>query len=254
MKILASDYDGTISLNDSVSADTIRAIYDWKDAGNLFALVTGRNLGMAKTAIEANNIPIDFLICNNGCVIFDNQYNEIKSSHLSGASVKALIHDEDIQRSEYIVLANMNGRYVYDNDYIEGKYPDLSYNGVLTKTDFSQANRFYQIDTLYESVTEMNLAATSLQRKFGEEVTVNPNLDTIDITPKGVTKLTGLQYYLNLNQLNEKDVITVGDGLNDIGMIHYFNGYAMDAAVESIKAGAKGVVASVEELISKELE
>lgn len=249
MKILGSDFDGTISLNGTVSSETMRSIYDWKDAGNMFGIVTGRDIRATQHAIDTNNIPFDFLICNNGAVIFDDQYNEIKSSFIPDNTIKALIKDDDIRKSSYIVLADNDGRYVYDNNYIDGAYPNIFYTGVLTKADLSEPKYFYQIDTKYPSMDAMDVVATSLTEKFGAEVTINPNLDTIDITPKGVTKLTGLQYYVKHAQLNERDVITVGDGLNDIGMIHYFNGYAMEEAVDSIKAGARGVVATVEELI-----
>ena len=44
MKLLASDYDGTLKYLDHVTQQDLDSIHRWKDAGNLFVMDTGRSM------------------------------------------------------------------------------------------------------------------------------------------------------------------------------------------------------------------
>lgn len=44
MKILASDYDGTLRVNEKVESYDLDMIHKHRAAGNLFGLVTGRSM------------------------------------------------------------------------------------------------------------------------------------------------------------------------------------------------------------------
>lgn len=253
MKVLASDYDGTLLVDDIFSPTTLEAIRRWRSVGNQFGIVTGRDLRMTKSAVCEHQIPFDFLICNNGCVLYDQNCEELKSSYLPDEIVHRLIKSPVIARSPYIVLADKNGRYIYDDDYQKEKYNNVFYTQVLTKEDLKHPNYFYQMDTRYKDAEEMFLALDLLEEEFGNEIHINPNIETIDFTPKGVTKLSGLQNYVELMQLNTADIITVGDGLNDLPMIEYYYGYTMQWAIDRIKEKARAVISSVEELINIEL-
>ena len=41
MKLLATDYDGTLKYAKHIMPEDLQAIQDWKKAGNLFVLCTG---------------------------------------------------------------------------------------------------------------------------------------------------------------------------------------------------------------------
>ena len=43
MKLIASDFDGTILIDESINKNDIKAIRDFQNVGNLFGLVTGRS-------------------------------------------------------------------------------------------------------------------------------------------------------------------------------------------------------------------
>ena len=44
MKILASDYDGTLRTEELVDINDVHAIHEFRAAGNMFGLVTGRSM------------------------------------------------------------------------------------------------------------------------------------------------------------------------------------------------------------------
>lgn len=68
MKILASDYDGTLNCG-SIDDKKRVAISRWRSAGNLFGLISGRNLDDLVTQLVQERLECDFLVANNGAVI-----------------------------------------------------------------------------------------------------------------------------------------------------------------------------------------
>ena len=71
MIIIASDYDGTLNHN-GISDGDKAAIKRFREAGNKFGIVTGRDLEMAMWVfhdLEKIGLEIDFLICCTGGII-----------------------------------------------------------------------------------------------------------------------------------------------------------------------------------------
>ena len=83
--ILASDFDGTIYIDFCISEKDIQAIRDFQEAGNLFAIVTGRSYASLYPLIEGKIDP-DIIIANNGGHIFvkkDEKLIEIFKASIS---------------------------------------------------------------------------------------------------------------------------------------------------------------------------
>lgn len=58
MKILASDYDGTLRTEELVDINDIHAIQEFRKAGNVFGLVTGRSMESIQMEIEKIRSPL----------------------------------------------------------------------------------------------------------------------------------------------------------------------------------------------------
>lgn len=80
MKIAACDFDGTLFRDGVVSEvdRVLKDVRDWRRSGNAFGIVTGR--GGRNTLlrdVKRFSIPYDFLICNNGAMICDEQAQDV---------------------------------------------------------------------------------------------------------------------------------------------------------------------------------
>lgn len=122
-KLIASDFDGTIARNDStVSEETIKAINEYRAAGGIFTLATGRSpdaLTRYKTALGFDSISVP-MVCSMGATIFDT-----KTEELLGVS--------DIKPDVTIALIewfNANGIYFHVNT-VNGGF-------VLKHTEFTE--------------------------------------------------------------------------------------------------------------------
>ena len=84
MKLLVSDYDGTFNEDKSLSKinNNIDAVKRFMSNGNLFAFATGRSFYSIKEETSCYKIPYDYLICNNGAMVFDANNNIIESNPL----------------------------------------------------------------------------------------------------------------------------------------------------------------------------
>lgn len=96
--------------------------------------------------------------------------------------------------------------------------------------------------------------AARIREKYGDRVNPLQNWWCVDIAPYGVDKATGIRQLCAHYGVAEKDVIAVGDNLNDMAMIEAFYSYAMEHGNEGLKAKATHVTDSVTQLIIRELE
>ena len=73
MKVLASDFDLTLYVNDlEIVKKNVEVIRRFMKQGNLFGIVTGRNYSGIKVLLNQYNIPYHYLICQDGAKIFDS--------------------------------------------------------------------------------------------------------------------------------------------------------------------------------------
>ena len=93
-------------------------------------------------------------------------------------------------------------------------------------------------------ISELNSAMKVVLEQHKSELSWKLMLDFkdeeyVDITAAGVTKVTGLAQLAKLKNLPVSEIITVGDGLNDLEMIQAGFGIAMGNAVPELKQLAK---------------
>lgn len=82
MKVLASDYDGTLRTGEMVDTKDVEAIHAFREQGNVFGLVTGRSMESIKKEIERNGFEFDFIIANNGGVVYDANFNKLQCLYM----------------------------------------------------------------------------------------------------------------------------------------------------------------------------
>lgn len=218
MKLLVSDFDGTL-FNDHYK-ENIEAVNRFVDAGNLFAIATGRDLNRLLKDLD-RNLKFNYLICSDGAVIYDSHFNEIYRSDIAPKVVDGVC--------ELIRVNDCFG----DIDLIEGaNMNDRKISAIYAPYD--------------ESKVEMaNYALSCLQKRFPQ---IHGYLSThyINITNRTVTKSSAIHQLLELEKLNPVLVYTIGDDQNDREMLLDFIGCAM---VQNDLDFSTPVVKSVAELI-----
>lgn len=245
MKIIASDYDGTLNHN-GIDEKKKSAISDWRKNGNLFGIISGRGYKSLKSVIDKVPFEYDFLVCNNGATIYNTEGQLLKEIRCDGKIAKPFIEDlfswrcpfADIDKDvSFIIRADINE--CDDDEYTFESMPEVSY--------------FNQISTMLSDTDEASAVVEKIKNKYSDILTPLQNGNCIDIVPKGVNKAQGIYELLSIFGGSYDDVIAVGDNINDTDMIAEFRSYAMENAVDSIKALADEIISDITELIEKEL-
>lgn len=245
MKIIASDYDGTLN-HGGIDNEKRDAIKRWRRAGNLFGLVSGRGAESLLAIPQKENFEYDFLLASNGAVILIDG-KVVAESRCDGALAKPLL--------EYIMSigcgwADVHTAFNCAVALSDEKRPDDEF----TLETLPDIPHFNQISTILPDCDEAARVTAAIKEKFGEYLNPLQNGSCIDIVSADMNKAKGLYKFLELVGAKYDDLITVGDNINDTHMIAEFRSYAMENAVQSIKDIADYETTGITELIEKELK
>ena len=231
MKLLVSDYDGTIKTYDknpnfiekNIFRENIKSINDFMK-NNKFVIATGRNTKSIYDETEKYEIKYDYLISYNGRVIVDKNNNVINAEYI------------DIEFLDELNYVNIKELSFYD---------EFNLNN-------SGNNPIYIYLTLSNIKEVRNCVAYWREFYPNLKITYNYLFNTIIIRKK-YNKLLGINKLIDKEKINIKkqNIITVGDETNDKEMIKYYNGYRMLLSNPSLWFETKNVTPTVNKLIKK---
>ena len=165
MKLLASDYDGTLRYEPKVVKEDLDALKRWQQAGNLFVVVTGRSMESFMQELKENDFQCDFIVLNNGGVIYDG------SGKCLG--VRYLDFDKAMELIEYIRTLPC-ASYVLNDGYhrhrvvIDASQKDLKYGDMPQEKDEKEILEGGKIAQIVISLSDDELAA-SIVRYINEQ-------------------------------------------------------------------------------------
>lgn len=251
MKLLATDYDGTLLYAKHIMPEDLQAIEEWKKAGNSFVIVTGRSMESIQRQVEEYDLPVDYLVTNNGGMVFDKDGKILLSNYLDYITTLDIIYAAKMMEgvASYVVNDGIHRHRVVVNEHVpEHRYPnlepDLSEEEVMNQAKYAQ---------IVLSMSEVHLAvsmADAINLHFGETVVAYANNYVVDVVPKGISKATGLDFVCEWIGVDEKDTYTIGDSYNDIPLMEYgLHGSAMETAFEEVKDHALYVYPSIHAMI-----
>lgn len=245
MKIIATDYDGTLNHN-GIDDKKRLAIKQWRSVGNLFGVVSGRGIKSLLEVIEDKDFEYDFLIANNGAIIFDKELNILAETRCDGSYAVPLIADlfewgctyANIDK-EVAVPVRSDEKACEEGECTLEALPTITY--------------FNQISTWLNTAEEAAVVVKKINGKYKNVLNPLQNGTCIDIVPASVNKAQGIYALLDVVGGKYEDVISVGDNINDTHMIAEFRSYAMANGVESIRMLADEITEGITELIHKEM-
>lgn len=246
MKIIASDYDGTLRRGNEIDMKDRAAIKKWREAGNLFGVVTGRGADFLLTASH-DELEYDYLIVYNGAEIY-NKDNKLLKRFL-GITEELFEISSVIMHGEGgwadIIVTGTRFHFTY------GDIPDNK-NGDWYKAEkLKEIKEFLQIYSLFGDDRTAHMVADELNKRYGGSVSALVNGSWLNVAPPGVTKSTGISAYSEYMGVDRCDIYTIGDSYNDLDMIKNFNGYSVENGVNDVKYAAKGVVGGIWELVER---
>lgn len=245
MKIFASDYDGTIKIDGQVSKRNLEAIQMWKQKGNKFGIVTGRSSESALQEIDTYKYELDFLICNNGGVIYDEHMNLLKSFTIDFEKAIQLIDDIRKMDCNSFVLNNgyHRAKEIVNNAYEDYKYG--KYSSDYTVAKIIEEKKICQIVISLNDNAAGKKLAEIVNEKYKGFVEAYPNVNCIDIVPANVSKATGIDYIADYFGYQYDDIYTMGDSYNDLPMIEKYQSATLSHTFDDIKAKIDVIVDDV---------
>ncbi len=246
MRIIGSDYDGTLNHN-GIDEVKIAAIEKWRKAGNIFSVVSGRSVDDMQKFYNEKKFGCDYFVANNGAVIMKTDGTVIADIRCGGEIAAELLElmFENGCPCGFVRTAFPCSVYSAESENME--------EGGFVYENMPEIPWFNQISTILPDFETAERVTACIRERFGEKLNPLQNGVCIDIVRKDVNKANGL--YLLAEHLGAKkeDIIAVGDNVNDRDMIAEFKSYAMANGVDSIKALADFVTEGITELIEKEL-
>lgn len=248
--LIISDFDGTLLRSDDYIAEqTKKAIDEYIRMGGRFCICTGRMLG--SILLKAKALSLSGLVSSfQGAVVADIQSGKLLLDGgmdvQDGAEICRFCEEMGWHTHVYTLDAfysNMQDKALEDYQRITGIKGRVIEHRPLWDFVLEQDQKIRKILLLVDPKKKQQIYET-LQEKFGDRYYVTYSAYfLVEITPKQYSKATAVQFMADYYGEDIKNVITVGDSLNDMPMIQAAGvGIAMKNADEALKAVADVVL------------
>lgn len=263
-KVIATDLDGTLFYPKKrimlIPKDSKKFLRRFIDDGGKLLVVSGRGKFFADKVAKSLDRPVDAIACN-GSLIIDNG-EIVKETFFSIEELKTVLNQ--IRREHKLMFISLfckNCNFVIDVSMMK-LFPRIGYRlyevyqGCYHERVFKSEKVYYE--QLEKGEVYKVLLFVGPWKKYiqkSEELTDllsirYPNLNfaasnqAIEVTPKGVTKSSGIAFYLEKNKISKDNILVVGDSGNDISMFdgYYDNSYCMSHAPKRVQSHAKFLI------------
>ncbi len=249
MKIIATDYDGTLN-HGGIDEKKKNAISRWRKEGNIFSVVSGRGAPDLIRTYNENTFECDYLIADNGAVIMTTNGEIVCEDKIDVSVAKPFLEFLFEQGCKWGYVQTSFPCRVFKDEDFEKYDKDECY----TVDELPEFEYIYQINTALDSFEESANVTQAIKESFGDVLNPLQNGTCLDIVSVNMDKAKGIYKLIDLLDAKYEDVIAVGDNVNDKDMIREFRSYAMENAVPLIKELADFETPSVTELIYRELK
>lgn len=266
IKLIATDMDGTLlNAAHEISQENVDAIKFAQSQGITVAIATGRAFYEASTPMAETDLKVPY-ICLNGAEVRDESFNIMNTSHLNHELVeriKSILDKDDV----YYQIYTNRGIYTEDPTKDLDIYLDIAKQagqeadvekikqGIQKRIDngtLKVVNSYEEIEDIPGELIMKVLAFNPDLEKIsaiGAELSAIPSLaissssrGNLEITHSDAQKGIALESIANQLNIDLKDVMALGDNLNDVSMLERV-GYpvAVENAMPEVKAVAKYV-------------
>jgi phosphoglycolate phosphatase (TIGR01487 family) len=228
IKLIALDMDGTLLNNKGqISEANRQAIKEAQEKGIFVVLSTGRSINTSRDHADSLELT-SYLITVNGSEIWDENRKLVERNLVKSELIQWMWELSQQHNAKFWAISterNWNNEMPEDLHTVEW----LKF-GFHIDDDATRELIFKQL----KEKDEFELSNSTLQN--------------IEVNPKGISKAKGLELVCQRLGIAMKNVMAVGDSLNDLAMIKASGlGVAMGNAQEAVKEAADWVTATNEE-------
>jgi 5-amino-6-(5-phospho-D-ribitylamino)uracil phosphatase len=231
-KLIATDLDGTLLNSDKqISDENQRWIAQAREAGIEPTIATGRHqLSVLDTYAKQLQIQVPIVTLNGGLIL---------------APDGAVLMKNPLSQDEILYLHQLATEYNIS-------WLAFTANGIIDRDGLLRERA--KSDDVWlkyvfrcEDVHVLKQIHTRLREYRVFELSSADKLN-IEINPVGIHKAFGLEYVCQRLHIDRRQVIAIGDGLNDVAMLKWAGlGIAMGNATDEVKAAADMVTESCDD-------
>ncbi|MCD7803704.1 MAG: HAD family hydrolase [Oscillospiraceae bacterium] len=219
--IFVTDMDGTLLAPDkTVSEGNLRAISDYRNAGGLFGVATGRPIHTMRKYLSILDIDLP-LILYNGCIVYDYHQDKILSSTYLPDCARDILKDifstfpgiaPEIFTFEGQYYLNLNDAEKWHHEILQVSYIKKASGDEVTEPwcKLLFADSVEVIDKLMKYVKKFDGMGVRFVRSC-------PYF--LELLPENVSKGSALKKMCQVISLDNKSIISAGDYDNDIEML-----------------------------------
>lgn len=241
-KLVAMDFDGTLlDDNKKVSKKNIDALNKLRQSGYLIVASTARNFNSVSSVVDISLF--DFLSINNGATLYDVKNDKFhKFATIDFSTVENIVsYFEDITK-DIIIVTDLNYYHLFSDkesnvSFIKNINNVSDVVGEIVRINISLDNNIIDYNNFINS-NFSNINSFIMQDS-------KQNSKWIVVNPYNINKKIGLEKLGNIVNVDLKEMIFFGDGLNDIEAISNVGiGVAMENALTEVKNNAKYITTS----------
>ena len=251
IKLIATDLDGTMLNSEGKMSNRTREVFAAvKEKGVYFTLATGRMFSSASRFAAEIGVEIP-LICYNGAMVRRPSGELLSHTPLEmGLARRMLAY---FKENNIYVQSYVNDElHVRDEDEEEFRMYIRHFGVVgyaVGDSVYTPEDAPTKLLAVKETEEEASALMLELRRLFGEEAYITrSNAEFVEMMSPSVGKGRALEELAASLGVSMGDVLAIGDGENDAGMIELAGyGLAMSNARERAKTMAKEIVPSNDE-------
>ncbi|MBQ9563809.1 MAG: HAD family phosphatase [Lachnospiraceae bacterium] len=242
-KVFASDFDGTLyfyKADVKLPPENVDKIREYQEAGHLFGLCTGRQVG-GLTPFITGFVDPDFFITSSGANILGKGYTPIRKLGVDRDVADAIVRE--MNPKGFRLTLDVEGDICV---FAEMDYPGKYY--VITGVDDCPPGLIHQVSIHTESLEDAAHYAAYINEKYGDKVEAFQNVIEIDIAPRGCSKGKGVEFLREYMREKYGDITLygIGDSINDLPLLEASDvSYTFPYAPEIVQQKATKVVPTI---------
>lgn len=245
MKMLASDFDGTLFFKDQgIKKEDIKKIKEFQAKGHLFGMSTGRDYQGIIKITDEYGIHLDFLVLASGSKLYDNKHQLIMNKPLDKKIITDIFKATQLPQ-EYMLFGEKQIYLIHPKQYVN------SGKEVKDPSEIDEDNYAFLAIHFNEGEEKQAQATTDfINTHFKNQVVAYRNTINVDITRSGCSKGLGVLKMAEYLNISKEDIYVIGDSMNDIPMFDITNqAYSFYNIEEELKPHVNYFINSVAECI-----